>query len=180
MLWALWASKTFSRLLKMPSSEKPKWCDTYSCKYWRKPKNFLKKAPCIWLQLKVILEYSDDVSFFLLLLSKTKLKNLFETNYIFLTCSKVYKHCFLYQQKDLHKITQKNSWIFLKDSIDWFQNYSLSMSKTSEKTLSIENTSWFWFKRVWNFLIWESMHFLFIFWYLQISFVVKSFGVDQV
>ena len=54
------------------------------------------------------------------------------------------------------------------------------MSKTSEKTLSIENTCRFWFKRVGNFLISENMHFLVIFRYLQISFAVKYFGVDQV
>ena len=54
------------------------------------------------------------------------------------------------------------------------------MSKTSEKTLSMENTSRFWFKRVGNFLISENMHFLVIFRYLQISFAVKYFGVDQV
>ena len=54
------------------------------------------------------------------------------------------------------------------------------MSKTSEKTLSMENTSRFWFKRVGNFLISENMHFLVIFWYLQISFAEKYFGVDQV
>ena len=54
------------------------------------------------------------------------------------------------------------------------------MSKTSENTLSIEITSRFWFKRVGNFLISKNMHFLIIFRYLQISFAVKYFGVDQV
>ena len=54
------------------------------------------------------------------------------------------------------------------------------MSKTSEKTLSLENTSRFSFKRIGNFLISENMHFLVIFRYLQISFEVKYFGVDQV
>ena len=54
------------------------------------------------------------------------------------------------------------------------------MSKTSEKTLSIENTSRFWFKRVWNFLISENMHFLVIFRYFQISFALKYLCVDQV
>ena len=54
------------------------------------------------------------------------------------------------------------------------------MSKTSEKTLSMENTSRFWFKRVGNFLISENMHFLVIFRCLQISFALKYFGVDQV
>ena len=54
------------------------------------------------------------------------------------------------------------------------------MSKTSENTLSMENTSKFSFKRVGNVLISENMHFLVIFRYLQISFAVKYFGVDQV
>ena len=54
------------------------------------------------------------------------------------------------------------------------------MSKTSEKTLSMENTSRFWFERVGNFLISQNMHFLVIFRYLQISFAVKYFVVDQV
>ena len=73
----------------------------------------------------------------------------------------------------------KNCKFFWKISLT-MQNYSSPISETSEKTLSIENTHRFWFKRVGKFLISENMHFLAIFRYLQISFAVKSSGVDQV
>ena len=60
------------------------------------------------------------------------------------------------------------------------QNYSSPIFETSERTLSIGNTPRFWFKRVGKFLISTNMHFLAIFRYIQISFAVKSSGVDQV
>ena len=79
----------------------------------------------------------------------------------------------------LHSKFPKMRWIC---GMSRAENYSSSMSKTSERKLSMENTSRFWFKRVGNFLISEkiNIHFLVIFRYLQISFAVKYFGVDQV
>jgi len=61
----------------------------------------------------------------------------------------------------LQKIAYKNYWIFLKR----FTNTSkifFSISKTPEKTLSIENTPRFWFKRIgkfWFQKIWFFGHF---------------------
>ena len=52
--------------------------------------------------------------------------------------------------------------------------------ETLQKTLPIENTSRFWFKRLWKFCILEKIHFLRISQNHRISFASKSTGVDQV
>ena len=66
------------------------------------------------------------------------------------------------------------------EEILWHFKTTLHLFRNIWKTLSMENTSRFWFKRVGNFLISENIHFLVIFRYLQISFAEKYFGVDQV
>ena len=78
----------------------------------------------------------------------------------------------------VQKITHKKLLGFFEKS-HWKSKTILHLHP-KQKTLSIEITSRFRFIRLEIFFNSENMNFLVIFRYLQISFAVKSSGVDQV
>ena len=92
---------------------------------------------------------------------------------IFSKCPRILKNC--------HRLCQKCPRLgqILKSVPAWVTPKNATFSLHAEKTLTIKNTSRFWFKKVGQFSILKKTLFLVIFRYRQILFAEKAFGVDQ-
>ena len=77
------------------------------------------------------------------------------------------------------KLLIKNMFFFRKSMSTLEKHHSIA-SKTPENTLFIENTYRFWFERIWKICVVKKVHFGDFLQNPQISFLIKSIGVDKV